>query len=554
MSVRYDICDVDALVVGGGGAGTRAAISAHDAGANVALAVKGQLGHCGSTSAAFGETTMYAATPERGDSRDGFYNDTVKAGMGLIDERLVQVLVEEARPRLDDLVSYGVRFEYIPERDLFEAGFAHSFPRTYLVATRYEREILRRLVEQVRKRSIQVIEGMCIARLLVQDDEIVGAVGVNEDDRVTIFRTPAVILANGGAHELFLHHPSTCEMTGDSFAMAYDAGALLTNMEFVQMGPISAAPVKRILGAPVWRLKPVLRNVAQEEILERYLPEGVTEDELFRIAEFPYTVRTITRYMNWAIFREIIEGRGTANRAVYLDFRHVTPEDMKARAPFTYQALKESGLDLLREQAELSIGVQCFHGGPIIDTRSQTTVPGLFACGEAAGGLMGPERPGGNALAECQVFGHRAGLNAARRAAAIKTRVGSAKLERLVHSLMPSVGTQRFDYAAVVRDVQETMFNHALTIRTEDGLARALRVIDGINETLRQSRASLKDSLVLHNMLTTARLILTAAIQRRESRGGHYREDFPEQKAEFDQNVLIRQKDGRMDVSLGKVW
>ena len=554
MYLKYNIYDTDVLIVGGGGAGVRAAISAREEGANVVLAVKGSLGHCGSTSAAFGETTMYAATPEKGDSRDGFLKDTIKAGMNLIDEKLAKVLVEEAGYRMDDLVKYGVDFIYKKNRDLFESGFAHSYPRTYLLRTRYEREILNKLVNQVKNSSIKVMEGITIVKLIVKDNEIIGALGLDTGDNITIFRAPSVVLASGGAHELFPHHPSTKDMTGDGFAMAYDAGAILTNMEFIQMGPMTTFPKKYILSAPIWRLKPILSNERNERFLEKYLPEEVTVEEIYRIAEFPFTVRTITRYMDWAIFNEIVEGRGNENKSVYLDLRHLSSEEIKRRAPYTYSALKRSGLDLTKEKVEISIGVQCFHGGPIINSDSQTTVIGLYACGEAAGGLMGPERPGGNALAECQVFGHRAGENAAKYAQNQEYKVTQSELEKQAQNLIPRMGSRVLDYDKMVIGIQGLMFNQALTNRTEAGLVNGINKVDDFKDNLKKSKGSTKEMLELYNMLTTARLILEAALNRRESRGGHYREDFTEQKLEFDKNILISKKENVMKVQINKTF
>lgn len=212
---NYSIVSADVLIIGGGGAASRAAIAAVDHGASVAMAVKGSYGMCGSTAVAFAETTMITGSPLDDETDQSLYDDTLKAGMGTVSPKLVEVLVRDCGDRVRDLQSYGLDLQRRVYTELSVSGFAHSTPRTYIVKTRMEHNVLAVLEEQVRKRPIRLCEQVQVARLIVEDGRAVGAVGFRQDGGIVLFRAGAVILAGGGAHGLFPHHPSTGEMIGD---------------------------------------------------------------------------------------------------------------------------------------------------------------------------------------------------------------------------------------------------------------------------------------------------------------------------------------------------
>lgn len=407
-------------------------------------------------------------------------------------------------------------------------------------------------MQQVRRRPIRVVEQMQIVRLLVEDGRVVGALGFGRDHSPVLFRAGSVILAGGGAHGLFLHHPSTGEMIGDSYAMAYHAGARMVNMELLQIGPTGVGPIKRMLSGPVWRLKPVLTNAGGEEFLDKYLPEGVEADEIFRLAEFPYTVRTPVKYLNWAVYGEIMQGRGNQDRSVWLDVTRYSPDAIRAQAPFTYEVFKKAGLDMATDRLPFSIGVQTFHGGCLIRPDATTDLDGLYACGEAAGGLMAAERPGGNALAECQVFGHIAGQQAASACgrAAFVDEAGLQALARQELAQAQGCGS----FASIAGALRTEMFESCLTIREESRLTEALSAIESLQIGPADDDAGPQDRLTSQNALTAGRLIAQSALLRRESRGCHCRRDYPAQNEAYDRPVVIQKKNGNMTFGLEKLW
>jgi fumarate reductase (CoM/CoB) subunit A len=542
----YEIVTTDILVIGGGGAASRAAISASDAGADVVMSVKGKYGNCGSTSAAFAETTMITGAPLDDESNESLYSDTFAAGMDLISPELLRILVRDCGERVRDLEKFGLKLHRRVYDDIFSSGFAHSTPRTFIVESRLQHDILRVLVNQVRARPIKVLEQIQIARLLGSDGRLVGALGVDRDNRPVLFKSACVILAGGGAHGLYPHHPSTGDLIGDSFAMAYHAGLTMVNMDIIQMGPVGIRPIKRILSAPNWRLKPVLTNALGNEFLQKYLPNDVSADEIFRIAEFPYTVRTPTKHLNWAIFTEIMEGRGGETHSIWFDLTRLGTAAIREQAPFTYDTFKQAGLDLAESKLPVSIGVQTFHGGCLINTRAATELNGLFACGEAAGGLMGAERPGGNALAECQVFGNIAGLESAASVGSV-SMAGDDELCLIAEQVLDQTARETdasFAYAG--KAIQELMFESCLTIRNKEKLTSTLNKLEELKTGSKKKSVGLRDQLSACNALTAAELIVRASLERRESRGCHYRSDYPNRDAAFDRPIVIRQQNGKM--------
>ncbi len=546
---NYEIVSADVLVIGGGGAASRAAISANDAGASVLMAVKGKYGFCGSTSIAFAESTMITGSPLDGESNQSLFDDTFRAGMGTISPELLEVLVRDCGERVDDLAKFGLQMSRKVYTDLSVSGFAHSTPRTYIVESRMERSVLEVLVREVRTRPIQICEQVQIVRLLTRDGQTVGAIGLRSDNGVVVFKAGSVILAGGGAHGLFPHHPSTGEMIGDSFAMCYHAGLTMVNMELVQIGYMSVAPVKRILSAPNWRLEPKLTNALGEPFLQKYLPENVTEDEIFRTAQFPYTTTASYRYLHQAIYTEITEGRGE-NDAIWFDVTYRGKEAILSQAPYTYAVMKSSGLDMSADKLPISIGVQTFHGGCLIDSASGSELNGLYVCGEAAGGLMGADRPGGNALAECQVFGHIAGLNAA---ASCKTSASDpdADLLRLAEQTLDAAEAETgASFSEIIQELRSIMFRSCLTIRDAEHLRSAIEKIDGLGRQKSSGARGLQDRISAANALTAAKLIAVSAIRREDSRGVHFRSDYPERLPKFDCSIAVRKQGDEMDVFL----
>lgn len=549
MGNKWKKYKTDVLVVGGGGAAARAAISSTNAGANTLIAVKGQFGRCGSTAVAFGETTMYAAATFGADSKEAHFQDTITAGMGLCDENLVRILVDEAPSRFEELKQFGANFEYETDRSVYEMGFAHSFPRTFLVPTRHESELLRVLQNQVNKMNIPVLNNIMVIDLLLRNGHVMGAVGINTNTgEFVAFEAKTVVLACGGAHEIFLQSASSPEMTGDGYAMAYRAGADLVNMEFIQMGPASIFPYLKILSAPTWRLHPHLYNAHEEEFLGRYLPSEVDSSDVFAIAEFPYTTRTITKYLDIGIFSEIKEGRGTEHGGVYYDISHCIKKDILSKMPYTFKEFLSLGIDLSREKIEVGIAVQCFHGGVRINEKGETSIQGLFAAGETAGGVRGPERPGGNALAECQVFGHRAGGSAAKKALCMSH---APNIDKAINSWYEqkefTSAWQGESPSAIKKKIQGIMWRNCLVVREKEGLETALKDLSYVCQKIVSSQTSKLSDLItcfeIQNMVALGKMVARASLLREETRGGHYRADFPQRDdTKWGKNIVVNKQ------------
>jgi succinate dehydrogenase/fumarate reductase flavoprotein subunit len=351
--------------------------------------------------------------------------------------------------------------------------------------------------------------------------------------RWLVVRARAVILGTGGAHGLFSQQVSTAEMTGDGQAACWRAGAELVNMEFHQFGPALVHPYVQLFSKACFVLHPRMLNAQGHEFLPDYLPAGVTADEVYDEKVFPFTISNASRFIDIAIAREIAAGRGTERGTVQFSFAHVAPEKIERTMPNTARWMRDRGVDPRQDLLDVGIAFQCLNGGVrMIDEGARTSLPGVHVIGELAGGVRGPDRPGGNSLAEGQVFGHRAGAAAAQdaRAGAQPGPIsGEAVVQRLARALKPNGNVDAARMAAALRD---TMQREALVEKSEAGLERALGLVQQIGSALaaggNASRDSLAAALTLDNMATTAHIILHACRERRESRSGHYRIDYPE--------------------------
>jgi succinate dehydrogenase/fumarate reductase flavoprotein subunit len=308
--------------------------------------------------------------------------------------------------------------------------------------------------------------------------------------------------------------------------MAYDAGAKFVNMEFFQTGPAVMFPhVKFIIHSHVWRMNPKLVNNAGDEFLKNYCPAGMdirTALEL-KAMSYPFSVRTDAKYVDIAIFSEVMAGRGTENMGIYFDVTHVDKSVLSERMPITYKRLKAMGVDPSTDRLQLGLAVQNFNGGILIDSDGFTGVQGLYAAGEASGGVHGSDRPGGNNLTDTQVFGFRAG----RAAAAYAREIGPQREEPALSQFDIKASC---DEAAMAKKARELFYRRLTVIRNEDGLREVLRFTEqGLRSPV---------SLAMRNCLTVGRLLARAMLARKESRGTHYREDHPGASGEGHRYIL----------------
>ena len=569
---EYETHDFDVVVVGAGGAGLRAAVEASAAGARTALVCKSLLGKAHTVMAEGGiAAALGNVYPE--DNWRVHFRDTMRGGKLLNNWRMAQIHAQEAPERVLELEEWGALFDRTADGRILQRDFGgHRYARLAHVGDRTGLEMIRTLQQHAVHRGIDVFMECTVTRLLKDGDRIAGAFGYwRESGKFVIFRAPAVVLATGGIGKAYKITSNSWEYTGDGHALALWAGADLMDMEFVQFHPTGMVwplSVRGILVTEGVRGDGgVLLNNAGERFMFRYIPEmfaaetADTEEE----ADRWYTDKKGARRtpdllprdeVARAINTETKEGRGSPHGGVLLDIAsRRDAEYIKRRLPSMYVQFKElADVDITKEPMEVGPTCHYMMGGVRVDAETQaSTVPGLFAAGEVGAGLHGANRLGGNSLSDLLVFGRRAGLGAAEHAASLPTRpvVDQAAVEDYAkEALRPFEGGSENPYA-IQSDLQECMHNLVGIIRTEDELKRALEELVVLRDRAtrvgveghRQYNPGWHLALDLRSMLAVSECIARAALERRESRGGHTREDYPQtdpEQAKF--NVVVRQR------------
>jgi fumarate reductase (CoM/CoB) subunit A len=552
-------------VVGGGGAAARAALEARLAGAEVVLATKGSLGAigtrgAGATSSAMSEISVFATPgwtgPLLGSERlyaakfylpkEQAFASVIQIGLGMADPRLASILVEDAGETRQSLIEWGTSFG--------EAGIrSHGVP------------IIEALVRRIRKTGVRTLERMMIESLVVQDGECLGAIGIDEisGDSVMI-RAGATVIGTGGDANLFMLNLNPPCNTGDGYAIGYEAGAELMNMEFKQVFLGTLYPTKNMLLQAVSpHVK--LTNGKGEGFLQDYLPPGVSAEECLaqRQMHNPFSTRdALSRYVDIAIMAEVRGGRGTTHYGVYADRRdpRIPPISTERKEFWLYR-----GIDFSTDVIELGVCHHCSLGGFRIDENGETTLPHLYAAGEAAAGPHGADRMGGHMLLASQVFGARAGRHGAAYAKGRKHPEIDSSITRdyagRIEALQAKKGSQKPQ--ELKRRLQESAYYNLLVTRSTGSLTRFLEDVSNIYDET-NSRLSvddpqeLRDALELRNLLVLAEVEARACLERTESRGPHYREDFPEQDdKKWLRSITAKKVDGALQldtVALDPGW
>lgn len=545
IEIRREKADV--VVVGGGGAASRAALSARQAGAAVRLVTKAPLKAGGSTVHGASEIMSMGAAGfgDAADSPEVHFEDTMRAGRGFIDPVLVRALTEDASARMQDLIALGVPLDREGDTGykLIRSDFG-SYARALGVAGKTGKAFVTALSDELLRLGVEVDARTALIDL-IRDDEgtVAGVLAYDAQRRLLIqYEAPCVILGTGGMHGAFEQQVSTAEMTGDGQAICFRHGAEMVNLEFHQFGPALIHPYVQLFSGACFRLHPQLINAEGNEFLTSYVPREVPLAEVYDNKVFTFTTSNVSRYIDIAMAREISAGRGTARGAIYFSFANVAREKIEAVMPNTARWLGERGLDPQRERLEVGIAFQCMNGGVrMVDATAESTIPGLFVIGELAGGVRGPDRPGGNSLAEGQVFGHRSGVAAARRARTVKPgkpQTLNETMDFLACAMRRE--DQGVNIAALAREVQRTMQRNCLVEKSAAGLNEALSVVQAVKGELRRKlalqAATLLDGLSLRNLVQASELVLLACLNRRETRSAHYRVDCP---AKDDRNYAL---------------
>jgi succinate dehydrogenase / fumarate reductase flavoprotein subunit len=530
VTTEYETHDHDVLIIGAGGAGLRAALGALAEGARVGVVSKSLLGKAHTVMAEGGIAAAMANVDSADDWRTHF-RDTMRGGKFLNNWRMAQIHAQEAPERVRELEQWGALFDRTQDGQILQRAFGgHTFRRLCHVGDRTGLEMIRTLQDRGVQLGIDVYMECTISRLLKDGDHIAGAFGYwREQGRFVVFRAKSVVVATGGIGKAWKITSNSWEYTGDGMALAYGAGAELMDMEFVQFHPTGMVwppGVQGILVTEAVRGEGgVLRNKLGERFMEKYDPKRMelsTRDVVAR-----------------AIYTEAREGRGTEHGGAYLDISHKPADYVKKKLPSMYHQFKELA-DVDITQGPMEVGPTCHYmmGGIRVEAESAaSSVPGLFAAGEAAAGLHGANRLGGNSLSDLLVFGRRAGEAAAEHAKNIAaTSIDSGQIEEAAREMLAPFERSRGESPYTVhRDLQETMQNLVGIFRNKQDLLRALQELEKLKERAAQLRVEGSRlfnpgwhlAQDLKAMQTVSEAVTRSALAREESRGAHSRIDYP---------------------------
>ncbi|MBV9788026.1 MAG: FAD-binding protein [Chloroflexi bacterium] len=526
----------DVLVIGTGGAGLRAALALHDQGHRVLVLGKRPKADAHTVLAAGGINAALGSLDPQ-DSWAIHAADTLKEGRYLGDPRAIELLCREAPQAIDELVELGVPFAREADGRLSQRYFgAHRYRRTCFVGDYTGLEIIHALVRAVDARAIPILERVYVSDLLTVEGRVNGALGFRlEDGQPIVIQAGAVLLATGGHIHIYRRSSSRRrENTGDGMALAFGVGATLADMELVQFHPSGMVWPPELEGTLVTEAVRGeggrLINTQGERFMARYDAERMELSTRDRVALANYT--------------EIMAGRGTEHGGVWLDVSHLPAEVIEQRLPRMKEQFALVGVDITREPMEIAPTAHYSMGGIRVTPETHATeVPGLFAAGEAAAGVHGANRLGGNSLAEILVFGRIAAEHAAQFASEHpappldETQI-QRKLLRLSELSSLDGATQR----ALLEELQSVMWEDAGVVRTAEGLQHALEQLAQIKRRAEESpngAADLPATLDLRSMLLTAEATVRAALLRTESRGAHQRADYPQTDPSWQRTILV---------------
>jgi succinate dehydrogenase / fumarate reductase flavoprotein subunit len=567
---NYETHEHDVIVIGAGGAGLRAAIEASAQGASVGLICKSLLGKAHTVMAEGGVAAALANV----DQEDGWqvhFRDTMNGGKMLNNWRMAQLHAQEAPDRVRELEHWGAVFDRTKNGKILQRAFGgHTYKRLCHVGDRTGLEMIRTLQDYGVHQGMGIYMECTITRLLKDGDRISGAFGYwREDGRYVVFKAKAVVLATGGVGKSYPVTSNSWEYTGDGQGLAYDAGADLIDMEFVQFHPTGMVWPPGVRGLLVTEgvrgEGGILRNSQGERFMYKYLPESTKK-------EFAENDEESKRWVDAAvsgqktdarrppelstrdnvarsIYTEVKEGRGSPHGGVFLDISYQDSERVKKKLPSMYHQFKElADVDITKQPMEVGPTMHYIMGGIRVDADTgESRVPGLFAAGECSGGMHGANRLGGNSLSDLIVFGRRAGLGAAEYAKklnaspAIDEEQIQGAVNEMEEPLNRADGVNPYE---VQRDMHEIMSTYVGIFRVEADLVTGIEKLQALKEKLK--RVGAKGGKVynpgwhlcrdLRNMMICSEAIARSALSRKESRGAHSRLDYPNTEADWGKN------------------
>jgi succinate dehydrogenase flavoprotein subunit len=586
LVAEYITHEHDVVIIGAGGAGLRAAVEASAAGVKVAVITKSLLGKAHTVMAEGG----IAASMGNVDDRDNWrvhFSDTMRGGQYLNNWRMAELHAREAPDRVRELEAWGALFDRTKDGRILQRNFGgHRYPRLAHVGDRTGLEMIRTLQDHGIHLGLDVFMEYTVVRLLKDGGRIAGAFGYDrERGRFHLFRARAIVLATGGIGRAFKITSNSWEYTGDGHALAYDAGAALMDMEFVQFHPtgmIWPPSVRGILVTEGVRGEGgVLRNRHGERFMFKDIPPlyvnqtADSEEEGWRYTQGDKNAKRppelLTRdHVARCIRREVREGRGSPHGGVFLDIAWIKErisnhnEHIRKKLPSMYHQFKHlADIDITQEPMEVGPTTHYMMGGVRVDADSQMSdVPGLFAAGECAAGLHGANRLGGNSLSDLLVFGQRAGDYAAKFAK--QNSLGAINVQELASTeqaaLRPFESNGSQNPYAVQHKLQDTMQDLVGIVRQEHEMQQALEQIGELKAASatvgvdgnREYNAGWHTALDLHNLLTVSEIVTRAALDRKESRGAHFRDDYPDKSAEAGKFNIVARKGPAGEVKLSR--
>jgi succinate dehydrogenase / fumarate reductase, flavoprotein subunit len=584
---EYQTFEHDVLVIGAGGAGLRAAIEASAAGVKVGLVCKSLLGKAHTVMAEGGMAAAMANVDDR-DSWKVHFSDTMRGGQYVNNWRMAELHAKEAPDRVRELEAWGAVFDRTKDGRILQRNFGgHRYPRLAHVGDRTGLELIRTLQDHGIHQGIDVHMEVTVVTLLKDGDRVIGAFAYErEHGRFRIYKAKAVILATGGIGRAYKITSNSWEGTGDGHSLAYDAGAELIDMEFIQFHPtgmVYPPSVRGILVTEGVRGEGgILKNSEGRRFMFDDIPDNYKDqtadnaEEGWRYTQGDKNARRppelLTRdHVARCIVREVKAGRGTPHGGVYLDIAWIkekipsAAEHIKKKLPSMYHQFKQlANLDITEQPMEVGPTTHYIMGGVRVDADTQaSSVAGLFAAGECAAGINGANRLGGNSLSDLLVFGKRAGEYAAKFAQENGFgSVNNEQIDKTIHWALEGFdrtgGENPFQ---IQHELQDMMQDLVGIVRNEEEMLRALDVIRELKE--RREKISLTGnidfnpswhtSLDLHNLLNVSEAITLAAIERKESRGGQFREDYPAKDAEFGKVNFTVKKGAAGEMQINRV-
>lgn len=534
------IIKTDIFIIGAGLAGMTAAIEVLKADKSLVIATKGRFGRSGSSYITRAGFSVALGDKNPKDNPEKHYKDTLKSGKCINDKKLVRLFVNLAPKYLCELEKYGVKFDKKGDKFRQYLGGGHTYSRMIYTINKNGPDITLPLSQFIQRQDkTQILEDNIVIDLQKKENKLLSICFHKNKKSFTLIISKAIIIATGGGAQMYKITANPKHSTGDGFVLAYNLGAELIDMEFVQHYPLEvlwpkAKDLHADIAASLPSLGAVTRNKNGEAFMKNYDPKGdlATRDVHSR-----------------GLFSEIQAGRGVKG-GVWLDLSKVDEKDMKNTIPEYYEYFKKRNLAKKDWRVIVAPGAHYFMGGIKINEKAESSVKGLFACGEAVGGIDGANRLACNSLPECLVFGHIAGINAGKYCNSLdidlKNNIDSnSYIESLVSRYLAN---KKVDFKQEIIELKKIMWDKGGIVKSGKGLKKALEFVnkkwDGFDEKIKiKSLSELPRLIEFKNLLHVSRMILSSALKRQESRGSHYRLDYPNLDKKWKKNIIIRENE-----------